>query len=235
MSPGPTLKDSFPNYPEFTFPRGNPWTQEDTAKNIAIVRPHFHMVSWEFVKAPLRVPLSDTNWEDPNLVSVIVVRDPLSRLLAADALTNRYFPGLKVDGSEQLWWSYANYSANTDNYAMRILAGDGCCSGEQTDRRHLATAKSLLHRFTFVLNIECLDEGLIGLSDILGIPLQKDKLNKTKKIHPPPADRIPYREVYEYLAKKNKLDTELYEWARTRALVNCSQIESNGERLSSAS
>jgi len=33
--------------------------------------------SWEFEAAPTRVPLSEVDWENPKLVSVIVMRDPI--------------------------------------------------------------------------------------------------------------------------------------------------------------
>jgi len=58
------------------YPKSNPWPRLDTAKNIAIVRRYFRYVSWEYNKAP-KLPLSETDWENPALVSILVVRDPM--------------------------------------------------------------------------------------------------------------------------------------------------------------
>jgi hypothetical protein len=75
------------------FPR-KPWKYNDTANNIELVRPFFHFISWEF--GPMNT-LKDTDWEHPNLVSVIVMREPISRLLAGDGTKNRKYPALKED------------------------------------------------------------------------------------------------------------------------------------------
>jgi len=139
---------------------------------------------------------------------------------------NHYFPGLKSStATEKQWQSYANYDRNTNNYALRILAGNGCCDGENTDRKHLEAAKSLLRRLTFVLDIECLDDGMLALAEILNIAIDERKLERKaakRKKHKPSHERIPYHNVYKRLATKNQLDIELYEWSRGISLVNCS-------------
>jgi hypothetical protein len=56
------------------------WKHNDTAINIELVRPFFHFSSWEF--GGTLNPLKDIDWENPNLVSVIVMLEPISWLLA---------------------------------------------------------------------------------------------------------------------------------------------------------
>lgn len=189
--------------------------------------------AWEFESAPRQVALADADWENPNMVSVIIMRDPISRLLAKDGYMNHYFPGLmkasnrSTSEGRRMWRSYANYDRNTNNYALRILAGNGCCRGERTDRKHIDAARSLLRRFTFVLDIDCLDDGMSELARILEIPINERKLERKKsrrKKYKPNHERIPYRDIYDYLVRKNKLDIELYEWSKSLSLVNCSAL-----------
>jgi len=218
------LRSRVPAYPEFSFPRGNPWRHEDTARNIRIIRPHYHYVSWEFQRAPDEVPLSDTDWENPDLLSVIVMREPISRILAFDSFTARDFPGVKsANATKEQWLRYAEYDRNTNNYALRILAGDGCCKWENTDRKHLETAKSLLHRISIILDVKCLSEGMAALADLLGIPIKGELLEPPRR-HLPVRDRIPYEEAYQKLRDRNKLDIELYEYSRELQLIDCSAL-----------
>jgi len=171
------------------------------------------------------------------MVSLIVMRHPISRLLAKDGYMNHYFPGLLTVGNTSdghlLWRSYANYNRNTNNYALRILAGTGCCQGEATDRRHLDAAKALLRRFTFVLDIDCLDDGMSKLAKILNITINERKLERKKLARAsararmaPSHERIPFPDVYNYLVLKNQLDIELYEWSKGLSLINCSALSS---------
>jgi len=226
-----TLRSAAPEYPEYDFPRDpNPWAKNETDRNIAIVRRFFHMVAWEFQKAPNRVAVEDADWENPNIVSVIIMRDPISRLLAKDGYTTYYYPDIsKGTASHKEWQAYADYDKNTNNYALRILAGGACCDGERTDRKYLEKAKSVMQRFTFVLDIDCLEEGLFALAKALNITLTSKATQKAtqRKRHKPNHERIPFRDVYDHLVRKNKLDIELYEWSKGISLVNCSAVEQN--------
>lgn len=158
------------------------------------------------------------------------MKDPISRLLARDAWRNRYFPGLLTDNNKTIWWDFAAMDRITNNYALRVFAGGGCCDGSTTQRRHLETAKSVLSRFTFILDIECLNEGMMELAKILEIPINKAIFKKAQK-HGPSRDRIPFEDVYDFLAQKNKLDIELYEWAKELSLVNCSALDDEGGNI----
>jgi len=214
------------NYPEY-----RPWMSRETAANIRLVRQFFHMISWEFSRPPL-TPLAETDWENPDLVSMIVLRDPISRLLAGDAFKSRNYPSVaKGNASKEEWMSFARDEILTNNYALHILAGKGCCQGQDTDLRHLETAKSFLRRMTFVLDIACLDAGMNAIADILGFSLNTRRLDELSEwrelkshVHLPSSERIPYPEVYQYLLARNKLDIELYEWSKRLAVVNCSDI-----------
>jgi hypothetical protein len=221
-----TIEDNYPR-------EQPPWTYKDTAKNIELVRPFFHMISWEFGNP--NIPLKNTEWENPNLVSLIVMREPISRLLAGDGDVNRQYPGMmmsdgaaaKNDGGmmkENQWWQYATKDKKTNNYALSKLA-NGCCQRNHTDPKHLEAAKELLSRFTFVLDIRCLDKGMKAMANILGIKQldahQKRVKNNNKLPHGSNSDRIGYKEVYDYLVDSNKLDIQLYEWSKSISLVRC--------------
>jgi hypothetical protein len=68
-----------------------------------------------------------------------------------------------------------------------------------------------------------LDEGIQALGDVLGI-LPQNIVSK-KRDHPPIEQRIPYPDVYEFLKERNRLDIELYEWTKSRSLVDCSALQ----------
>jgi hypothetical protein len=181
---------------------------------------------------PMIHALRDTNWEDPHLLSIFVVRDPLARMLAYDASAAATWPDVfqePADGAatDDEWWSFAK-APYTDNFALQIVAGTGCCQGARTNRHYLEVAQALLNRFTIVLDMACLDTGLQALADLLGLPQQQQSSSLgPPKVHESPRERIPNQRLYEYLQRKNQLDIELYAWAAaTRSLVRCSPPES---------
>ena len=211
-----------------------PWSSQDTDANIRLFSTFYHMLSWEFSKAPSPRPLSATNWEHPQLVSIIVMRDPLSRLLAGDHATKTNFPNI-LEGNASLdeWWAFAD-STNTNNFAMRILAGQDCCQGQDTDPIHLVHAKELLSRFTFILDLACLTDGMAAVAHSLGFEprqqralldqaavMMQRELAPSGVVHPPVSERIPFPQVYEFLQRRNYLDIELYEWSKQISLVRC--------------
>lgn len=210
-----------------------PWNGHDeTSEMISIARKTFHMIGWEFGYLN-RIPdpsLNVTEWENPNLFSVLVMRDPMSRLLAASGWTSKHYPNIgKGKATEEDWWGYALNDWFTNNYALRVLAGSDCCNGAETDPIHLEHAKALVERFSVVLDIECLTEGLEAVADLLNITLagnEKKKRRSKNHHHAPSRERIGYDNVYEYLLEKNKLDIELYEWSKNRALIKCYTLHS---------
>lgn len=206
-----------------TFPSDWPWTRDETAAHVAEVRPYFHFVSWEFGQQRRR-PLSGTEWESPHLLSMIVMRHPIDRLLAGDGAVFRRYPGLLAgNGTLDQWWAYATDSTrrNTNNYALGILSERGCCDGGETDPKYLEQAKALLRRFTVVLDQDCLDEGLDAFARLANLTVEAGRRRRGKTPPPPARDRIGHDDVYEFLLEKNRLDIELYEWSKSLSLVKC--------------
>jgi hypothetical protein len=163
------------------------------------------------------------------MVSVLVMRDPIDRALAGDYDMGVKYPMIWSwsNGSLDDWWRFAHEEKHNNNYALSILSSDwACCNGSDTNPIYLDMAKTLLQRFTFVIDIACMKESLEQLASILGIELGHSEYY-FQKSHPriPLEERIPYPEVLEYLKEKNKLDIELYEWSKSVSLVNCQALE----------
>ena len=211
--------------PDPEFPMQDPWQYMETARNIAQIRRRFHFLSWEYYFEAPFPPLRETNWEDPNLVSVIIMRDPIERLLAGDGwVASEHRNVYYNNASEAEWWAFANDTTrnHTDNFALRILAGQLCCNGKDTERRFLDYAKALVSRFTVILDQACLDESMAALTDILGIQLDSETERFRRQYKQPPVEtRIPYRDVYKFLLERNRFDIELYEWSKNISLVDC--------------
>ena len=122
-----------------------------------------------------------------------------------------------------------------DNYALRILSDVTCCDGNSTDTKYLEMAKELVSRFTFVLDIACLGDGLDKLAEILGFPVSNSLKTPDKgHVHPPVDERFPFPRTYEYLKERLKLDIELYEWAKSIALVDCDVVQKEEEKAAAA-
>ena len=206
-------KENFPN-------KEIPWTYNETEPNLQIVRKYFRYISWELGHIP-KVDLMETNWENPHLVSVLVMKHPLARILSGDGYISKTYPGIKDNtANEAEWWAFAR-DERQNNFALaRLSQGRECCFNEKTNVTHVHTAQALIRRMTFVIDVECLDENLQALSQILGFPLNAETNQKSAKKHPPLKERFP-PEIYKYLAKRNKRDIELYEWSKSLSLVKC--------------
>ncbi|KAI2498714.1 hypothetical protein MHU86_15781 [Fragilaria crotonensis] len=190
-----------------------PWYFNETDYWIQRIRPVFHYISWEHGRFRLRRSLNDTNWEHPRLVSIIVMRHPMDRLLT-DVGTHYV-----KNGTSEEWWDYARHF-DTNNYALKaITSHEGCCDGENTPDSFLETAKSYLERFTFIIDMDCFDESLKVLSSILGL----NDTAKPGKHHPSARERVNNDTLYDYLVRRNTKDIELYKWAKERSLVKCEE------------
>ena len=213
------------------YPRKHPWLYQDTDPNIHTVLQFFRMISWEYGKRP-HPALQNTNWEHDQLVSVLIIRHPLSRALAGDRYFSQFYPGTRSGGdgtNHSEWWAFA-HDGKTDNFALHKLTDtDDCCQGADTPVRHLRAAQALVQRFTIILDLTCLGESLAAVADLLGIRLTHP--NPPTKPHAPLRDRIPFDDVYDYLQRKNRLDIELYEWAKNLSLVNCEALPGATRRL----
>ena len=162
--PGPKGSPAFAcmgdrtNVMDGAFPKNYPWPHDDVAKNIQLVRPYFHFISWEFGYRPHKNTLENVDWEDPNLVTVIVVKNPIDRLLTffkegrcsqelgyEELYKETHRNGNYSYLSHDDWWKCAKgelpvprvMPRANDNYGLRILAGEGCCQGANTDRKYL--------------------------------------------------------------------------------------------------
>jgi hypothetical protein len=219
-TPGPDcwqLKDRpDPNYPYYY-----PWLHRDTAANAAVVRSQFDLVSWKFNHPPGQVKLSDTNWEHSSVLSIYVARDPMTRMLAYDKKGAELWPAvfgarINPDQAHSQWWAFAR-SPYTDNFALRALTSSECCHGSHTSKKFLEQGKALLERFSIILDMDCLEEGLEAVADLLALQIALPQ----KKNQAGARERIPEAEVYDFLVAKNSMDIELYELAKTRSLVKC--------------
>ena len=176
----------------------------------------YDVVSWEYQRPP-DIPLATHNWESDQVISVLIVRDPLDRLLAHDAGAARKYGKLKKRTQEQ-WWAYANDGAFTKNFALRILSdGDGKETG-------LNKAKELVGRMTYVLDQACLNENLLQLTNELGWN-NTDLLGEGTVHHKTARERLGNDTLWEFLTERNANDIALYEWSKKRSLVVCDTIE----------
>jgi hypothetical protein len=223
-----------------------PWEGlSETESWIKKTRPFFHMISWEYGDISPKRNLTLVDWENQNLLSVIIIRHPIDRILAADANIQKRYPGLDSKDTHheyetnktvrhQYWWDYANGTSvmstrNSNNFALRILSNPTeCCDGSHTDRKYLHQAQSLLQRFTVILDQACLNDGMEALGQMLNLTLswkttkgiRDGNISSDDKSY---RDRIGFDDVYEFLLEKNKLDIELYEWAKQRSFHSCSR------------
>jgi hypothetical protein len=132
----------------------------DATTLVQVFRPYFHFMAMEY---PRWGNLHNANWEYENLVSMIVMRNPLDRFLAGgkcgrfhNSVINEADPEPSEE-VQRLFWEYANDGC-ADNYALRVLANTAQCS-KRNMNVCFESAKSLLRRFTFILDEDCLDEG----------------------------------------------------------------------------
>jgi len=96
-------------------------------------------------------------------------------------------------------------------------------------------AVKVLQQATLVLDIACLDDGMLAAGDLLHLPREpiqtkiraaaqkraiKAQRNGGKKSLSP-RERIGYDDVYDYLVQKNYWDIKLYEYSQTISVVRC--------------
>lgn len=196
-------KDHLVNGTAFDFKGGHgrytPVEYNKTGDYVRALRPHFHMTSWEYSTVnSMNGKLSRTNWEHPKFLSVVITRDPISRLLAGDGLMQDEYPGYDTGTlSHAGWWDYASNRGNTDNFFLRQMEGTRYKSrivpkpvkGENgfifsddnlptidrlrtyfdIEESNYHDAVSMLNRFTIVLDIACLSDGFEAMIDLLGL------------------------------------------------------------------
>ncbi|KAL3798491.1 hypothetical protein ACHAWO_011166 [Cyclotella atomus] len=218
---------------------GSPWPENDPELNrfdlnyddadvlVTTFRPYFHFMSMEY---PHYGNLHNMNWEYPALVSMIVMRNPLDRFLAGgkcgsfhNSIINEADPDPDNGVVQRLYWEYAN-DICADNYALRVLAADNRCD-ENNMEGCFQSAKSLLERFTFILDEDCLDESMEAMGNVLGLHITADGFeSRHHHYHPSAQERINNETLYEFLLNKFHYDMQLYEWSKNMSVVRCSDL-----------
>ena len=118
---------AYPFHTKRVFLTSTPVSHDETGTYIQSILSHFHMTSWEYDGVDeMQRKVSDTDWEHPNLVSVVITREPLSRLLAGGTMLKKKYPGYNKNTlSHAGWWDYASNPKvqQTDNFFFRIVEG----------------------------------------------------------------------------------------------------------------
>jgi hypothetical protein len=218
---------------------GTPWPEHDPKLDrfgltyndaqvlVTTFRPYFHFMSMEY---PRWGNLHNMNWEYPTLVSMIVMRNPLDRFLGGgkcgrfhNSIINESDPDPENPEVQRLYWEYANDNC-ADNYALRVLAEKPRCDASSMEEC-FQSAKSLLERFTFVLDEECLDESMEAMGNQLGLQITADGFESRKHhYHATARERINNETLYEFLMEKFHYDVALYEWSKNMSVVRCSDL-----------
>jgi len=219
----------------------NPIGANQTETMIRSLLRQYDFISWEYGKSKRDSHLDQTHWENPHLVSLIVMRHPIDRSLAGDGFVNKNY-GEELNRSPELWWDFANSYA-TNNFALQKLVGKECCDGKDTDPTFLLKAKELLSRFTFIVDQECLGDGILQVAKTLNFTQeqvqaihhwadQSDKKYINNDKHKATArERINNDTIYEFLLERGQLDIELYEWSKTLSIVNCSEVNGKDNEM----
>jgi len=99
---------------------GKEVSYNETKEWVTFWRQYYHFVSGEY--PDWDKTLHQTNWEYENLVSMIVMRNPLERFLAGGKCGGfqTKIPKDPRNETQDMYWEYAN-SGCTDNYALRVL------------------------------------------------------------------------------------------------------------------
>ncbi|KAL7527003.1 hypothetical protein ACHAWF_001995 [Thalassiosira exigua] len=185
-------------------------------------RLYFHFVSMEYRNFG---NLHAFNWEYENLVSMIVMRDPLERFLSGGKCGGfqHKIPKDPTNETQDLYWEYAN-SDCVDNFALRVLTNKSHCeNGENTSITCLESAKELLSRFTFLLDKSCLDDSMVALGNALNLNITNYGFeSRLKGRHGPIRTRFGNDTLYDHVRRRFRRDIELYEWSKERSIVVCS-------------
>lgn len=195
-------------------------------------RKRYGYFALEYRKPPL-IPLQYGKWNDPSrIVSIVIMRHPMERLLAGDAMAEARY-GKPSHRTSLQWWKYAHDDAYTNNYALRVFSG-----GDTTTEKGLEMAKSLLSKMTYIMDQECLNDNMAVLGEKLGWKMNKlfqrfQAKDRMRQKRQSARERIANDTLYDFLVKRNKNDIALYEWSKSKSLVVCSGgDESNNTTVS---
>ena len=166
-------------------------------------------------------------WERPDLVSVVVMRDPIDRLFTDDGMAIIEF-GETMERDWKAWDRYAR-SDYTDNYALRVFGS--VSERRPVTRKDLESAKAFLRRVTIIIDQACFSStlrelfGQIGWKKLSGNGFKLRRSSKIKHHAGANMDsnraRIRNDTIYEKLVSRNSLDIELYRWSKIRSWKVC--------------
>jgi len=99
-----------------------------------------------------------------------------------------------------------------------------CANGEDTSIACLESAKTLLRRFTFILDKDCLADSMVALGNALNLTITSSGFeSRQHKQRDPLRDRFGNDTLYEYVKRRFRRDIELYEWSKKRSIVVCNK------------
>ena len=97
-----------------------------------------------------------------------------------------------------------------------------CANGKDTSIACLEGAKTLLNRFTFILDKDCLADSMVALGNALNLTVTSSGFESVfHKKRDPLRDRFGNDTLYEYVKRRFRRDIELYEWSKKRSIVVC--------------
>jgi hypothetical protein len=214
-----------------------PWMDkpEGWAKHFLSYAP-VNFLSFEFRYPSYFKDFSVFPFRSPNVYSIIVIREPISRLMS-DFVRLSKRPGEACAVSVDFGPKNANErlvdildcdasatecgTRDTNNYAIRILTGVGF--PEKITAKHLELAKATISRFSAVVDIECMGEGSEALRKLLDFPPEAAVQTK-RRIHRSARESCGNDAVYEKLVEMHKYDIELYRYAQSISLVECAAL-----------
>ena len=172
-------------------------------------------------------------WDSERVVFITVWRHPMTRLLSL-AGTEKKFPEINYRCSVHRLdcpADYTNYVQNgrkyNDNYALRMLANKyhGLPPLTVAD---VEVAKARLRNFSLILIEEWMPEtskllcAFLKWKDCTSVLGKKRTVSPTALKSKSPRERIQNDTLYADLLERNRMDIELYHYARTLALEQMS-------------
>lgn len=185
-----TLKTSYSPHNMTHFLATTPVGHNEMETYLKDMRSKFHMTSWEYDGVDeMQRNISETNWEHPDLVSVVITREPISRILAGGTYIKRWYPGYMTgELSHAGWWDYASNPKRqqTDNFFLRILEGTrrpGIPVGKNREyRRRLTNENSTQKSKTSVPRTYMYTDDNLPTLDALRGDFQIDENNYDKAV-----------------------------------------------------
>eukprot|EP00547_Thalassionema_nitzschioides_P017004 CAMPEP_0194250828 /NCGR_PEP_ID=MMETSP0158-20130606/24020_1 /TAXON_ID=33649 /ORGANISM="Thalassionema nitzschioides, Strain L26-B" /LENGTH=109 /DNA_ID=CAMNT_0038987763 /DNA_START=720 /DNA_END=1045 /DNA_ORIENTATION=+ len=108
---------------------------------------------------------------------------------------------------------------------MRVLtAKEYDWVGDEQGDEQLEEAKTLLKRFTFIIDQACFTDSMIHTGRELNLELDRNILGNTHHRHDSIRERFANDTLYEYVKHRFRYDIALYEWAKTQSIIQCNNL-----------